>query len=76
MVIKQVNYFLIPVDTLKALNNYTFLETFQAYDVMGLYYGLARTFFNPASVSTLRVISSLIIIFCSLLSFSFSFLFC
>lgn len=27
-----------------------FLKNMQAYDVLGLYYGLGRTFFNPASV--------------------------
>jgi hypothetical protein len=29
----------------------TSIEPFQAYDLLGLYFGLGRTFFNPASVS-------------------------
>jgi hypothetical protein len=30
---------------------YTSIEPFQAYDLLGLYFGIGRTFFNPASVS-------------------------
>lgn len=33
---------------------------YQAYDVLGLYYGVGRTFFNPASVIFLSSFSSIL----------------
>lgn len=33
----------------------TLIEPFQTYDLLGLYFGVGRTFFNPASVSINRV---------------------
>lgn len=34
----------------------TYIEPFhlQAYDLLGLYFGIGRTFFNPASVSIIK----------------------
>lgn len=44
----------VPVIHLKIMLLLTFVNSYinclQAYDVLGLYYGLGRTFFNPASV--------------------------
>lgn len=37
------------------------LLNMQAYDVLGLYYGLGRTFFNPASVRTASTFLCLIV---------------